>query len=66
MSLRQLNSKYNGQFRYGRLYFTRSNCFVLSVETDSKDRHGLTRERIAHFFSSFDPMPAIITKKIYG
>ena len=44
-----------------RLYCRHWNCFLLTVATDGKDRHGLKLETVGPRFSCFNAMPAKIT-----
>ena len=40
------------------------NCFLSSDATDGKDEHGLKVEKVGPTFSSFNAMPAKLTKNI--
>ena len=44
--------------------FRHLNCFVWAVVTDGKDWHGLNLEKLEPTFSSFNALPAKLTKKL--
>ena len=49
-----------------RLYLAYWNCFLSSVAKDSKDGHGLKLEKTGPTLSSFNAMPAKMTKNYFG
>jgi len=53
------------QFCYKGLYLGNENVCLSCVVTDGKDEHGLKRENVGPIFSSFNAMPALITKTVY-
>ena len=66
MSLHQLNSKkiLNGPVLLSKTILGHSNCFLLFVATNGKDRYRLiqVKKKVDHFFLVFMLLAAISTK----
>ena len=60
----RLNFKNNGPVLLFKTIFRHRNCFLSPGATDGKDGYGLKVEKVGLTFSTFNAMPAKLTKKI--